>query len=339
MPRVGMPLVLPPRACFAGSLALGAAAGATWQPRPGRTVPSAPCGRRRGRAWELASADRYFQSGCPRGGWVAAGVGRGRRARGPRAARIPWGSCGRPGAPAPARRWAPRLSPAERGRRGSRAAGPGRGRAGSGHRGPGSRAAAAPAGAWRTELRQGATRARGHASRPPETTTPRPLGGRGRPAPLVGPLGGGRGAAVSRATRALGRRAGGGPAPYCVAAGAGPRGAGQVRAGALRGQGRRPAGLGSPGGAEQAGAGAPWDSLGSRTRVLGSEVGFLMGGWWGVPRDPEASGGNACACMRVCVCPRGRASVQGVGPGGFRKGEFRGPEQGIGVGYQRSTVG
>lgn len=69
------------------------------------------------------------------------------------------------------------LFPAERGRRG-RGRGRGRGRAGARVL-----AAAAPGGAWRAELRQGAARARGHASRAAETTTPRPLGGRGRPAP------------------------------------------------------------------------------------------------------------------------------------------------------------
>lgn len=250
-PRIGMPLVLTPTphptpgpfrwvagagSCNAGLLG------------PGRTVPSAPCGRRRTGAWELASADRYFQSGRRRGGWAALAVGRGRRAGGPELRGSPgWGVGGGVRLPSQAPRSAPRLSPAERGRRGL-AGGEAREDGGPD---PGIRGlrggSPSPAGARSTELRQGATRARGRASRPSETTTPRPLGGRGRPAPPVGPLGGGRDPAVSLATRALGRRAGGGPAPYCVAAGAGPRGAGQVRAGALGGRDGRRRGSRVPG--------------------------------------------------------------------------------------------
>lgn len=79
---------------------------------------------------------------------------------------------------------------------------------------PGGRPAALP------PLRQGATclRAAGSCSR--ETTSPRPPGGRAPSAPSAASIGRrGPGLAVSRATGGSGLRAGGGPAPYCVAGG------------------------------------------------------------------------------------------------------------------------
>lgn len=264
--------------------------------RPPRPVPLGRWRRElpRGRLGSLGPG-----AWSPRNLWAAPGQDLGARRRrqvfpvGPEPKRVDGGGGGAerlaattpelrgsPGGPAPGPALRPQLGcgprgsprPSADGGAGGRLAREG-GRAGSGPPGPGSCAAAAPAGARCTELRQGATRARGHASRAPETTTPRPLGGRGRPAPPVGPLGGRRGAAVSRATRALGRRAGGGPAPYCVAAGAGPRGAGQVRAGALRGQGRPPAELGSPGARSKRG-------LGQRGFLWGAELEF-----WGLKWD------------------------------------------------------